>query len=235
MSTPLEITSEIQKLEPSAIIELFELDASIVGGGILRFHSGTNQLSQNVIWQGNVYSRYPIQATGFEISGQGQLPRPKIRVSNYLSAITAYLLQYQDLIGSKITRKRTLKKYLDAGNFVGGVNPTADPDAHFADDIFFIDRKSVENREFVEFELASSMDLTGIALPRRQIIQNLCSWRYRSSECGYTGDSYFKADDTPTTDPDQDKCGKRVSSCKARFGATGDLNFGGFPGAGLFR
>lgn len=235
MTAPQTITSEIQKLAPSAVIEMFVLDASNVGAGVLRFHAGTNELTQNIIWQGNVYVRYPVSVTGFEISGQGQLPRPKMRVSNVLSAITAYLLQYEDLIGAKVTRKRTLKKYLDAGNFVGGVNPTEDTDAEFVDDIFYIDRKAIENREFVEFELSASFDLAGIKLPRRQVIQNLCQWRYRGSECSYSGDSYFTANDTPTSEESEDVCGKRVSSCKARFGITSDLPYGGFPGAGLFR
>jgi lambda family phage minor tail protein L len=236
MTTPQSIQVEINKLAPSAVIELFELDGSDVGlPDILRFHSGTNELRQNIIWQGETYVRFPLEASGFEISGQGQVPRPKLKVSNHLSIITSYLLQYGDLTGAKFTRKRTLKRYLDAVNFEGGVNLDADPDAAFPDDVFFIDRKATENRDFVEFELASSMDLAGVGLPRRQIIQNLCPWRYRGSECGYTGEDYFLSDDTVTTEESLDICGKRLASCKKRFGTNAELPFGGFPGAGLFR
>ncbi len=235
MSTPESITSEIQKLEPSAIIELFELDASSIGGELLRFHSGTNKLNENIFWQGNEYVRYPIQASGFEFSSSGTLPRPKMSVSNYLSAISTLLLELDDLIGAKVTRKRTLKKYLDAVNFVGGVNADADPDAAFPDEIFFIDRKSIENRNVVEFELACSFDLSGVQLPRRQIIQNICSWRYRGGECGYTGTNYFTASDQSTAFAANDSCGKRLSSCKLRFGTLSQLPFGGFPGADLFK
>jgi len=32
----------------------------------------------------------------------------------------------------------------------------------------------------------------------------------------------------------EDKCGKRLSSCRIRFGATAELPFGGFPGIGAF-
>lgn len=233
MSTPEQITSEIQKLAPSAVIELFELDASNVGAGLFYFHAGTNQLIQNVVWKGIEYIRFPIEATGFEISSQGTLPRPKLRVSNALSAITALLLQYQDLAGAKLTRRRTLARYLDAVNFEGGVNPDADEGAEFPDDIFFIDRKAAETKDVVEFELASSFDLAGVQLPRRQIVQNLCPWKYRGGECGYAGTVYFKSDDTPTNSAAQDSCGKRLSSCKLRFGQVAQLPFGGFPGAGL--
>lgn len=233
MSAPQSITSEIQKLAPDAIIELFILDTTSIGGEVLRFHAGTNELKSDIVFQGNTYVRYPVQVTGFEITGQGQLPRPKMRVSNYLSAITVLLMEYDDLIGSKLTRKRTLKKYLDAVNFEGGVNATADAEAEFPEDIFFIDRKAVENREFVEFELSSSLDLAGIKLPRRQVIQNICTWTYRSAECGYTDTRYYKTDDSETSDSTQDKCGKRLSSCKKRFSDGGVLPFGGFPGSGL--
>ncbi|MGZ3743534.1 MAG: phage minor tail protein L [Pseudobdellovibrionaceae bacterium] len=226
--------NEIQKLEPDAIIELFVLDATIHGLGIYYFHAGTNALTQNVIWQGQTYVRFPIDAVGFQLSGNGPAPRPKLAVSNFMSGITVLLISYDDLIYSKVTRKRTLKKYLDAANFSGGVNPDADSTVYFPDDVYFVDRKVNESRVAVEFELVSAMDLSGLQIPKRQIIQNLCPWKYRGAECGYTGTSYFKNDDIATLDSTLDSCGKRLTSCKARFGATSELPYGGFPGADLF-
>ena len=235
MSAPEAITVEIQKLEPSAIIELFELDGTAFGGDLLRFHAGTNQLRQSIVWQGNTYTPFPLQATGFDYSGNGQLPRPKMVVSNVSGAITLLVLTYDDLLGAKVTRKRTLAKYLDAVNFPGATNPAADPTAEFGDEIFFIDRKVTENRDIVEFELAAAFDVAGVRLPRRQIIQNICTWKYRGDECGYTGTAYFDADDASVASIGLDVCGKRLSSCKVRFGATAPLPFGSFPAAGLTR
>ncbi len=229
------IRSEIQKLAPSAVIELFVLDLSLFSQGSVYFHAGTNSLQQRLTWQDKTYETFPIQVEGFEFNGNGQIPRPKLKVANVTGAITAMVLIYQDLVGAKITRKRTLAKYLDAVNFPGGVNPTADLTAEFADDIYYIDRKSRETRDVIEFELAASFDLEGVNLPRRQIVQNVCPWRYRSSECGYTGASYFDANDQSVASSTQDICGKRLSSCQARFGQNAELPFGGFPAAGLFR
>jgi phage-related protein len=361
MTVPQTITSEIQKLEPSAIVELFELDATAIGGEVLRFHAGTNGLRQNVVWQGNTYTAFPMQATGFDYTGNGQLPRPKMIMSNASGAMTLLVLSFDDMLGTKVTRRRTLAKYLDAVNFparrnlllnsgdlssvfygngvrtanqliapdgtltastvsgngtgfavwrqtanatatsmtftcfvkigvpstrtsfpflmrndttvtnftigtfstvtgvitgagwtstsvgndwfrisytnsgteiitagnqlglyfgaLGGFiydtsdvigiwgaqleagstateyqpigatwsqNPTADPAAEFPVDIFYIDRKASETRDAVEFELSSSFDVAGVQLPRRQIIQNVCTWRYRGAECGWT-------------------------------------------------
>jgi lambda family phage minor tail protein L len=191
------LTSEIQSLSPSAIVELFQLDCTIVGGSVLYFHAGTNQLSGNVIFAGHTYTRYPIHASGFEFSGNSQFPRPKLAVSNSLSAITTLMQVYNDLLGCKVTRIRTLVKFLDAVNFSSGTNLTADPNATFPNDVYYIDRKSMENRELVEFELASSCDLVGVSVPRRQVVQNVCSWKYRGPECGYTGPPLYDANDLP--------------------------------------
>ncbi len=229
------ITAEIQKLAPSAVIELFVLDLSLFGQGPVRFHAGTNALLQRVVWQGYAYEAFPIQVEGFEFNGGGQVPRPRLRVANVTGSITALVLSYQDLVGARITRKRTLAKYLDAVNFEGSVNPTADPLAEFADDVYSVDRKSRETREVVEFELAASFDLEGVSLPRRQIVQNVCPWSYRGAECGYTGSAYFNASDELVSSRAQDTCGKRLASCQRRFGTNVELLFGGFPAAGLFR
>ncbi len=205
MTLVTELATEIQKLAPSAMIELFVLDTTPIGGlDILRFHAGTNALRQNVVWQGETYSRFPIEATGFEFNGAGQFPRPKIKISNILSAITTYLLSNNDLLGSKLSRKRTLAKFLDAVNFDGGVNADEDPTAEIPDDIYYVDRKSHEDRDVVEFELATAVDVTGVQLPNRQIIQNICPWLYRGPECGYTGAPLFDVNDNPITSQSSD-------------------------------
>ncbi len=233
--TVTAIASEIQKLEPSGKIELFIIDLTSFGGELYRFHAGTNELKSNIIWQGEEYVAFPVQASGFDLTGNGQLPRPKLQVSNVTGAITALVLQYKDILGAKVTRKRTLVKYLDEVNFDGGVNPDADDTAEFAEDVYYIDRKSAENKEFVEFELASAMDLAGVKLPRRQVVQNVCPWLYRGAECGYTGTDYFDSLDNSVVSADDDVCGKRLTSCKLRFGENAELPFGGFPGAGLLQ
>lgn len=225
--------NELQKLEPSAIIELFEIDLTPLGGALLRFHAGTNELSQDIVWNGNTYTRYPIDVEGFSQSSGGSLPRLSIKASNALGALSAFLLQYDDLIGAKFTRIRTLKKYLDTVNFIGGTNPTADPSMKFDDDIFYIERKVNESYDIIEFEAVSSVDLAGLKLPRRQIIQNTCPFKYRSADCGYTGTDYFDRNDLPVGSSVFDVCGKKLSSCKKRFGENAELPFGGFPGAGL--
>ena len=146
------------------------------------------------------------------------MPRPVIRCSNILGTITAILVSLPSgLEGAKVTRIRTLARYLDAANFPGSVNPTADPTASFPEEIYYIDRKSNETRDVVEFELAAAFDLAGVRVPKRQCVSNICQWIYRSAECGYQENTYFDVNDNPVNSSSLDVCGKRLSSCQKRF------------------
>jgi lambda family phage minor tail protein L len=232
MTTPTSIQEQIQSLEPSAIIELFQLQLTAAVNGIdttFYYHAGTNSLTADVVFAGITYAATAVQVEGFEVSSRGVLPRPTLRVGNTAGAISALLLAYNPL-QAKMTRIRTCKKFLDAVNFSGG-NPTADPTAKFADEVYYIDRVSKENLQLVEFELTSKLDLTNLALPGRQVME-YCPWRYRGAECGYRGTAYFDVNDNPTTLAN-DACGKRFYSCKIRFDSQGitDYPHGGFPGS----
>ncbi len=233
----MSIADDISALDVGALVEMFELDLTPIAttAPVEYFHAGTNDLRGTVVWQGIDYAPFPIEATGFQWEGKGQLPRPKITVANVTGLISGYIQQYQDMLGARVTRRRTLVKYLDAVNFSGGVNPTADPTQAMPDEIYYIDRKAAETKEGVQFELAAAFDLANVELPLRQIIENVCPWLYRGAECGYAGGPVADINDVPTTDPTLDACGKRIVSCKLRWGATSPLPYGGFPGAGLVR
>lgn len=224
-----KFTEELQSLSPSSMIELFVLDLSnTTSGGVLYFHAGTNELSAPVVWQGNVYEPWPIEAEGFDTSTQGALPRPKLRVANTEGVFSGEVSANDDLLGCMLIRKRTFAKFLDAVNFIGGVNPEADPSQHAEDDVWFIEQKIGENRYTLEFELASVFDLMGTQLPYRQVLKSACPWVYRGPECGYLG-LPFDRFDQPTT-MINDSCAKLLSSCRVRFG-NNPMPYGGYPGA----
>ena len=191
--------AELQKPNPSNIVELFQLELNTTMHGVSQtyyFHNGTStNEDKNVIFNNLEYTRMPIEAEGFEYNGK-QTPRPTLKISNILGTITTILLTLpQGLEGAKVTRLRTLQRYIDNTNFTGGqillengsnillengssidmesgINPfgTPDPTATFDTQIFLIDRKSSENRSLVEFELAASSDVHGVRLPKRQVL-----------------------------------------------------------------
>ena len=173
------VFSDLQSINPSAIIELFTLQLSTAIHGantIYRFHNGSNlNANGEIVWAGNSYLRFPFKAEGFAYQ-RGQLPRPNLTISNLSStpSISAILLSVNettpgnDLTGAVVTRIRTLAKFIDAVNFANGQNPTADNTAEFPQEIYYIDRKSTETRDVVTWELAAVFDLAGVRVPKRQ-------------------------------------------------------------------
>lgn len=258
------LAEELLRLEPTAVIDLFEVVLSLEVNGVndtLRYHAGKNGLTEDIKFGGVTYPAVPVEVDGFEFSAKGTLPRPTLRVANVNNAITN-LMQTYDVLAAKVRRIRTFVKFIDTSNFnsnpsftketdvevslltQGGdtlieqtFNDTSDPDAKIVE-TWYIDRVSSENPQFVEFELAPKIDLTNLAIPRRTI-EEFCPWRYRGEECGYQGDACFTVTDqviTGGTLADRkaaDSCGKRLSSCRLRFGTQLDLPFGGFAGARL--
>ena len=192
MSVNSKVFSDLQSINPSSIIELFtlQLDTALHGANtIYRFHAGSNlNANGKIVWAGNEYLRFPVQASGFAFQ-KGQLPRPKLIISNggnqgsslaslSFSAILLSVNQTtagNDLTGATVTRIRTLAKFIDAVNFPGNTNPfgTPDPTAEFPQEKYAIDRKSTENREVVEFELAAPTDLAGVRIPKRQCTRSI--------------------------------------------------------------
>jgi phage-related protein len=237
--------SDLQSVAPSAVIELFQLELNAAQHGVNEtyyFHAGVNEInSGDIIWNSQAYLAFPIEATEFEYTGTGSLPRPKLRISNIYGTITGLILTLPNgLEGAKVTRIRTLARYLDAANFpdagilltedsdallledgssilLEAINPTEDPTAEFPREIYYIDRKASENRDLIEFELAAAFDLVGVRAPKRQCVSNVCQWTYRGAECGYAGNAYFNFNDVPVAAIGQDVCGKRLRSCELRF------------------
>ncbi len=277
------LSDELQKLAPTAVIDLFEIvlspsinntapqnvrqaDGTIDDNTYLRYHAGTNGLIDNIVFDGDTYPAAPVEVDGFAFSAKGTLPRPSLKVSNVNNAISALLLSLNPDTGEKINplkaeikRIRTFKKFIDAINFGPQLiitededilitqagdslasstegNATADPDAKSVE-TWYIDRVASENLQFVEFELTARLDLINLQLPRRTV-NEFCPWRYRGTECGYNGSNFFDIHDDSTTSEADDVCGKRLSSCRARFpDGKGDgaeaIPFGGFVGARL--
>jgi len=241
-----QIYAEVQKLDLEGLVDLYKLDCTDFGGEIMRFH-GYEQLGP-IYWQGEVYEPWPIQVEGIEVVGEGPPPQPTLQVGNIgkdadgnplPGVISALCIQFQDLVGARLELIRTFGKFLDAANFPDG-NPNADPDEYMRE-VLVIEAKTSETRAVIVFELAQLIDADGIQIPDFTIQAGVCPWTrkggYRGPYCQYTGAAMFTEDDQPTTDPEQDRCGGRLSSCKVRQAGFPEqvLNFCGFPAADRIR
>lgn len=239
-----EIDRVVQQPDVGARIELFDLDMTSLGGDVLHFTaSGTRQVStanpQGFIrWRGEAYTPMPVQATGFEVNGRGALPRPRLKVANINRVFSSLIIEFNDGLGAKLTRWRTFEKFLDDGD-------EPDQDAHFPVDVYVIERKSAQNKVFVEWELSAAMDQEGRMLPGRQVIRDYCDHTYRrwdgaafdytNATCPYVGDSFFTSAGVATPEPSLDRCSKQlVTGCRKRFGQS-PLPTGAFPGVARVR
>jgi len=242
------ILEDVQKLVAGNLVTLYELDCQPLGGGIERYHNHNDGV---IVWQGQAYHPWAIEARDFERTGDGQQPNPTLTVGNIgqdadgnpiPGVVSALCLALDDLRGAKLTRKRTFTRYLDAVNFAEG-NPGADPSEHLPDERWIISQKQSETPEAVTFVLTSPLQFDGMQVPGRQIIANVCGWLvmarpeggYRGACCGYTGAAMYDRDGNSVTDPSLDACGGRVPDCKLRHGKWQPLPYGGFVSADRLR
>ena len=187
----MTLEADVQKGWHSAIVEMFDIDLTAITGDPEDIFYFTNQLKPDetkIQWKGKTYEALPLLSSGYETNTTGQIAQPVLTVANIFGTFTDVIKNLEDLVGGKVTRRRTFAKYLDG-------EPEADTLQEFPIDIYYIERKTEETALSITWQLNSVMDLEGLQLPRRVITQNHCLWRYRSSECGYTGAPVFNSND----------------------------------------
>lgn len=227
----MSIKADIQSLAPGTKVDMFEVDTGEYGLGILRYASHANPLGQDIVWQGNTYIRFPVTVEGYKQSSGGTLARPTMSLGNIGGLIGQLFRLYNNFLGCKVTRKRTLLKYLDSVNF-STANGSADPNAFLPDEVYYIDRLVEATPQVVRMELAVSWDVKGVRLPFRQIIRDTCIWEYRGSDCGYAGGAVATVADVPTTNLPEDRCSKHMSGCRLRFPQPAEIPASFFPSVG---
>lgn len=221
-----------------SIIELFDFDATSLGAEDIWYFTKSNYTDVAVRWKGNTYTPIDIIIEGFEMSGQGALPRPKISIGNVTRAMVGALISWDDLLGATVTRWKTLTKYLDN-------ETTHDSDAHYPPDIYTVERKISQDKNAISWELVSVLDAEGVKIPSLMILRDICMLKYRvrqNSEwvyfdygCPYNGDRYYDIYGNQVWSPGNDRCGKGLDDCKLRFPGKQPLPSLLFPGVGKTR
>ena len=154
----MTLESRIQKFDPGELVTMFVIDLSALGGDIFRITPGPLD-GEVVQFDGNSYLPVPIDATGFSTSTKGSLPRPSLRISTLASLVNAAVVEFDDLLGATVYRIRTFAEFLD-----NGTNP--DPSATFPIDVYRVERKSNQNKVFIEWELRSGQDINPEVIKR---------------------------------------------------------------------
>jgi lambda family phage minor tail protein L len=185
------------------------LETTLAGEAVFRFHNNLKLTKQKIYWKGEEYHPLPISVEGFDSSTRSSTPTPRMSMmsnekedqQSMFKDFKTMVRKLDDLIGAKVTRVRTFAKYLDLKNFYdiqpGGGRVTLgddtlipegfapDPLAEFPREVFFINRKSVESKNGLEFELGSFIDFENLKLPMRLVISRYCQFQYRGEGCIY--------------------------------------------------
>ena len=195
-----DLIKDLQKQNPgSAIVELYEieLDTDITTNTTAYFHRGLENNMTTIKFRsatkGSVSGKYdileyeaiPMEIEGFETKSGEPSARPLLTIANVLTNFSDALegLENEDLLGKKITRRKTLYKYCvgqsgDQGDYIAPIE--------FPKEVYFFDRIASQFSSMITFELASAYDLEGYKLPRRIIIGGACPWKYQGADIGIT-------------------------------------------------
>ncbi len=181
--TDLIATDAQKQTIDSPLVTLLEIASP---GGTIYLHTGLDDDLSNIQFrdylnnsQINTYVPFPVLLDGLEQASDGAINRPTITVANVGNAFKSALSgsSMKDLIGHRIVRRQTLKKYL-----YGESPDLSNPPIEFNRVVYTIDRIASENNVSVVYELSSIHDLEGITLPRRTLVGKYCSWQYQGYE-----------------------------------------------------
>lgn len=184
------IATDLQSQEVlSGLLELYVLEFGDNLSQKLYFHPGTKTDLTSVTFRdaeypyaSQTYIALPLQLRGVEVTGDGAPARPTLSVANVLTQFRTSLgdINADDIIGARITRRRTLEKYLTTGSYQGSA-PT-----EFPSESYTVDRIVDESNTVLTYELANPFDLNTIQLPRRVVVGKYCSWVYRGNDTTFT-------------------------------------------------
>ena len=178
---------EVQSLEQSSgLVNLYEIEIDSSGNKAFFAPQLDSDLSavQMYDFDNNstlrTYTAIPITVEQFEVKSTGPSARPVVTFSNvttdFLSAIGNQ--DYQNLVGKKFFRRRTLAKYLKDGSADTGSGNTP---VEFPRQTWVIDRVEQESALEISFELASPFATEGLVLPYRVVGHNACPWQYQGA------------------------------------------------------
>ena len=85
-------------------------------------------------------------------------------ISNTALQLVGPIIALRDLVGAKITRYRTFERFLTTGS-------SPDSTALLPKDVFYINKKVVQNPLNIQWELSSTLDKTGLKLPKRLFLR----------------------------------------------------------------
>jgi phage-related protein len=143
------------------------------------------------------YTRFPIICEKINENTQGEIDYVRVTLANVSQVIQSYLKSY-DFREKKVTITTIWRNHLDNEDIS-------------ISDIYYID-SYVSDIKNVTFTLTSKFDLLDVEIPFRKYGRTYCSWKFKSTECGYSGG--------------ESSCNRSLQRCRELSNV---LRFGGYP------
>ena len=157
----------------------------------------TSYRGDDIVYKDITYTSFPINHEYISENTKGEIPTVIVKLSNVSRLIQAYLENY-DFRKKKVTVIQAF------------ANQLAEADAYIKD-VYYIDSYTADSLN-VEFKLTSKFDILDVELPFRKYSRNYCSWKFKSSECNYSGAETV--------------CNKTLTRCRE---LGNQKRYGGFP------
>lgn len=163
MSSALQsnIQLEINKLQQnSPYVELFKLDASVLGGSVYYFSNQLGPTGGAVTFAGQAYQAIPIMGQGFDVTSNGTMPKPTITISNVEGMLLGAVISLGDLVGAQLTRMHTFAKFLDDGS-------SPNTAAYIGPEKWIVEQKIHHDKNYIQWQLTTSIDRLGFRFGRQ--------------------------------------------------------------------
>lgn len=179
----MTLISDFQKQSPgSELVELFEIQKP--DGTFVYFTKGEDSDGSSLqMYDYNspstlrTYAPCPITMDGFDIKVTGAISRPVFNIAIVDNTFSTAIgtTDYDSLLGKKVIRRLTLKRYLQGESSDPGSGNTP---IEFTRQVWTISKINARDALTVSYELTAPFDLQGVKIPAREIVSNACPWEY---------------------------------------------------------
>lgn len=160
----MTIQQDVRAQAVESVVDLFELDCSMLGGSVYRFSPQLNSNYTAVTFNNLVWNPMPIFIENLQYSGSEAPAKPSLSISNVSKVMLPAIITLGDIVGAKLTHWRTLDKYLGTGSTPSGL-------AFLPKDIWWVERKEHQNKHTVKWMLTSELNRADRRLPRRLFLK----------------------------------------------------------------
>ncbi len=160
----MAIKTDVRQQATEAIIDLFELDCTVLGGSVYRFSPQIGRNYVAVTFNNQTWQPMPIMIENLSYSGSEAPAKPSLSISNISGVMLPAVITLGDIVGAKLTRWRTTEKYLGTGSTPSGIE-------FLPKDIWLVERKEHQNKHSIKWMLTSELNRADRRLPRRLFLK----------------------------------------------------------------